>query len=132
MTTMKITIGNITARAELLEKEAPVTCARMKQAMPIEGMLTSAKICDNEVLFSVPFFIDLDQEENERLVVPGDIGFWNVPQTICIFYDEPKGVLGPMGIWARIIENLEGFKREANKVFANQGTRIRFELEGQR
>jgi hypothetical protein len=130
MTTMKITISNVTARGELLEKEAPVTCARMKEAMPIEGMLTSAKICNNEVLFSVPFFID--QEENERLEAPGDIGFWNAPQTICIFYDEPKGTLGPMGIWARIIENLEGFKREANKVFANQGTRIRFELEGSR
>ena len=54
MSTMKITIGNVVARAELQENEAPVICARMKAAMPIEGMLTSAKIVDNEMTFSVP------------------------------------------------------------------------------
>ena len=65
MTKMKITIGDVIAKAELLENEAPTICAKMKEAMPIEGMLNSAKIVDNELAFSVPFFID--QLENHRL-----------------------------------------------------------------
>ena len=126
MTTMKITIGDVTARAELLEKEAPAICAGMKEAIPIERMLSSAKIQDKEVTFAVPFFIDA--MENQKPPVPGDIAFWNGNQTICFFYDD----LVPMGaicVWARIIENLEGFVKEADKALANQGARIKLELE---
>jgi hypothetical protein len=122
---MKITIGNIEARAELLEKEAPTICARMKEVMPIEGMLASAKIVDNEITFMVPFFID--EIENLRLTVPGDIAFYNTLQSVCIFYDDHKP-LTPVCVWAKLSENLEGFKEEANKVFVNQGTMIKMEL----
>ena len=126
MSKMKITIGNVVAKAELLEKEAPTICARMTSAMPIEGMLTSAKIVDNEMTFSVPFFID--EIENSHPTVSGDIAFWNVLQTICLFYGD-HNPLGPVCVWAKFSENQEGFKKEADKVFANQGTRIRLELE---
>ena len=126
MTTMKITMGDVTSRAVLLEKEAPMICSRMKDAMPLEGLLASAKIADKEITFSVPFFID--EQENYRLVEPGEIAFLNALQTICFFYGD-REPLAPICVWARLTENLEGFEKEADKVFANQGLRIKMELE---
>ena len=125
MSTLRIKIGGEIVKAELQEKEAPQTCRIIKEFAPLEGKLTHAKICDHEVYFQVPFFID--EKENPKIPKVGDIGFWNVRQTICIWYDNMQP-LGPTNLFARITDNLEGFQREAQKVWLKQGTRIRFEV----
>ncbi len=125
MSKLLITIGREKVWAELFEKEAPKTCRVIKRHAPLEGFLNHAKICDHEVFFQAPFFIDA--KENPKFPVPGDIGFWNIRQTICIWYDKMEP-LGPTNLFARITGNLKGFQKEARKTWSKQGTQIRFEV----
>ncbi|HDR15192.1 MAG TPA: DUF3830 family protein [Desulfobacteraceae bacterium] len=127
MDQLKITIGNEIVRARLLEEEAPNVCKVIKKHCPLQGKLNHAKICDNEVFFQAPFFIE--EKENFQLPQAGDIGFWNVRQTICVWYDDMKP-LGPTICFARIIDNLKGFQKEARKTWEKQGTKIEFQLIG--
>jgi len=125
MSKLLINIGKETARADLFEKEAPKTCKLLKKYSPLDGLLNHAKICDHEVFFQAPFFID--EKENPKIPIPGDIGFWNVRQTICIWYDKMEP-LGPTNLFARITENLEGFQKDARNTWSKQGTKIRFQV----
>ena len=125
MSTVKIKIGRHTVRAKLLEEEAPKTCRIVKKFSPLEGKLNHSKICDNEVFFKVPFFID--EMENQQTAQAGDIGFWNVRQTFCIWYDDMIPLV-PINLSAKITDNLEGFKKEARNTWLSQGTKIRFEV----
>jgi len=111
---------------KLLEELAPRTCQIIRSHLPLESRLNHAKICDNEVFFQVPFFID--EKENFTFPKVGDLGFWNVRQTICIWYDKMEP-LGPTILFGRIIENLEGFKKIAMKTWIKQGTIIRVEIK---
>jgi len=125
MDRLKITIGNEIVTAELLDKEAPNVCKAIKEHLPLQGKLNHAKICNNEVFFQAPFFID--EKDNFKLPEPGDIGFWNVRQTICIWYDDMKP-LGPTICFAKIIDNFKGFQKEAAKIWDKQGQLIKFEI----
>ena len=115
------TIGDVECTVELLTEQAPRTCEIIENALPITGMATHAKLVDREVFFPIPFFID--EQENPRVSEKGDIAFWNARQTICIFYDDMQP-LGPTPTFGRITGNLEGFQREAVKVWEKPGTII--------
>jgi hypothetical protein len=114
-------IGDQECTVELLTQQAPRTCEIIEKALPISGMATHAKLVDREVFFPIPFFID--EQENPRVSEKGDIAFWNARQTICIFYDDMTP-LGATPTFARITGNLEGFQREAVKVWEKPGTVI--------
>jgi hypothetical protein len=124
MRRLKITVGDQVVMAKLLTDEAPETVQIIRSHLPIISRLNHSKICDNEVFFQVPFFID--KKENYRLPTIGDIGFWNIRQTICIWYDSMQP-LGPTILFGKIVENLEGFKKEARQTWERQGTPIRIE-----
>lgn len=115
---ISVLIGDQECTAELLTEQAPRTCEIIEQALPISGMATHAKLVDREVFFPVPFFID--EQENPRVSQKGDIAFWNARQTICIFYDDMTP-LGATPTFGRITGNLEGFQREAVKVWEKPG-----------
>ncbi len=115
---ISVLIGDEECTAELLTEQAPRTCEIIEQALPISGMATHAKLVDREVFFPVPFFID--EQENPRVSQKGDIAFWNARQTICIFYDDMTP-LGATPTFGRITGNLEGFQREAVKVWEKPG-----------
>ena len=118
-----IRIGDQECAAELLEEQAPHTCATIMKALPLTGVLSHAKLVDREVFFPVPFFID--EAENPKISEKGDIAFWNGRQTVCIFYDDMVP-LGATPTFGRITRNLEGFQREAVKVWEEPGTIITF------
>lgn len=113
-----VLIGDQECTAELLTEQAPRTCEIIEQALPISGMATHAKLVDREVFFPVPFFVD--EQENPTVSQKGDIAFWNARQTICIFYDDMTP-LGATPTFGRITGNLEGFQREAVKVWEKPG-----------
>ncbi|UCC85790.1 MAG: DUF3830 family protein [Anaerolineales bacterium] len=113
-----VLIGDEECTAELLTEQAPRTCEIIEQALPISGMATHAKLVDREVFFPVPFFVD--EQENPTVSQKGDIAFWNARQTICIFYDDMTP-LGATPTFGRITGNLEGFQREAVKVWEKPG-----------
>jgi hypothetical protein len=116
-----ILIGDEECTAELLAEQAPRTCEVIENALPLMGLLNHAKLVDREVFFPVPFFID--EQENPKVSGKGDLAFWNGRQTICIFYDDMVP-LGATPTFGRITSNLEGFQREAAKVWEKPGTTI--------
>ena len=118
---ISIVIGDEECTAELLIEQAPRLCQIIENALPLSGMATHAKLVDREVFFPVPFFID--EQENPKVSEKGDLAFWNGRQTLCIFYDDMTP-LGATPTFGRITGNLEGFQREAAKVWDKPGTLI--------
>ena len=116
-----MTIGDEACTVELLTAQAPRTCEIIEGALPLAGMATHAKLVSREVFFPVPFYID--EQENPQVSEKGDLAFWNARQTLCIFYDDMKP-LGATPTFGRITRNLEGFQREAVKVWEKPGTII--------
>jgi hypothetical protein len=120
-TQLTILIEDQECTAELLDEEAPHTCAAIEEALPLTGVLSHAKLVDREVFFPVPFYIDA--QENPKVSEKGDLAFWNARQTFCIFYDDMVP-LGATPTFGRITGNLEGFQRVAAKVWERAGTII--------
>lgn len=118
---LTILIGKEECTAELLTEAAPRTCAIIARALPLEGLLTHAKLVDREVFFQLPFFIDV--AENSKWSEKGDLAFWNGRQSLCIFYDDCTP-LGNTPTFARVTKNLEGLAREAAEVWEKPGKRI--------
>ena len=118
---IKILIGDEECTAELLAELAPRTCEIIENALPLTGALSHAKLVDREVFFPVPFFID--EQENPQISQKGDLAFWNSRQTLCIFYDDMTP-LGATPTFGRITGNLEGFQKEAVKVWEKAGMPI--------
>ncbi|MFN2290240.1 MAG: cyclophilin-like fold protein [Anaerolineae bacterium] len=121
---IRIVIGGEECRAELLVEEAPHICAAIVAALPLNGVLSHAKLVDREVFFPIPFFID--EQENLKTSEKGDLAFWNGRQSVCIFFDDMVP-LGATPTFGRITANLEGFQREAAKVWEAPGTKITFD-----
>ena len=71
----------------------------------------------------VPLFQDV-MENPTKEQEPGNLCFWSIRQTIPIFYEKVQG-LGPITLWAKITENLEGVKREGRKIWMKEGVKIR-------
>lgn len=120
---IRIVIGAEECRAELLVEDAPHICAAIEAALPLRGVLSHAKLVDREVFFPIPFFID--EQENLKFSEKGDIAFWNGRQSVCIFFDDMVP-LGATPTFGRITANLDGFQREAAKVWERPGIKITF------
>ena len=59
--------------AELLEKEAPRTCAAVWEALPLAGDAQHAKYARNEVYTMVPRFAQVGRENPTVTPIPGDV-----------------------------------------------------------
>ena len=59
--------------AELLEKEAPRTCAAVWDALPLAGDAQHAKYARNEVYTMVPRFAQIGRENPTVTPIPGDV-----------------------------------------------------------
>jgi hypothetical protein len=126
MKNLKITINGEQIRAKLMYETAPELVDVFVKHLPIEGKANHAKICDNEFFIQAPFF--KDEKENPIPPVPGDIGFFPVRQTICLWYDETEP-LGPSTIIAKVFpEDLSKCAAVASKIWKEQGATIKYEL----
>jgi len=119
-----IQIGNEKAIATLLWDEAPTICSRIWENLPLESTTHSAKVCNHELIFMLPLVIE---RENLKPVTIGDVGWWDVRSAVNIWFDDPgpAGPLGPTALFAKITDNLEGLGREAMKVWAKPGVRVK-------
>ena len=69
----------VTCVAELLDKDAPRTCAAVWNALPLEGPAQHAKYARNEVYAMVPRFTDVavGRENPTVTPIPGDVVFFD-------------------------------------------------------
>jgi len=119
-----IRIGSRTAVAELLDDVSPRTCRQLAAAMPLTSRVNHAKVAGRELFCFVPF-----QEELESPVVAqraGNIGYYPLRQTICVFYEDMPGA-GEVTPLARVVENLDGIVAAGLDAWQRQGATISFE-----
>ena len=122
----KITVklGSETAVAILMDGDAPRCCSTFWNALPMRLPAFHAKICNHEIMAPTPIV----GMERENLQVPkaGDIGWWDLRNSINIWYDDPgpSGPLGPTALIGRVTENLKGLRKEGLKLWKKQGTML--------
>lgn len=86
MKQLKLTFGGQSFYADLLEDKTPEICSALIKAAPFQSYWFVAKICDNEVCFRAPFVCEA--VENPVFNKPGDIGWFDTRQLICVWYND--------------------------------------------
>jgi hypothetical protein len=116
---------HVTATAELLENEAPLTCRAIWDALPFEGDLIHAMWSGPETYLPIDPSIRVPAEHQSTQPLPGEIGYYAIDGNriidwpddmaeIAFFYARgarPSMPTGPVAVnlFARIVDNLEGF-----------------------
>jgi hypothetical protein len=131
--------------AELLDKEAPRTCAAVWTALPLEGDAVHAKYARNEVYTMVPPFAAAEPGlENPTVTpIPGDVVYFSFSEgmldkgfredrgvegmpgivDLAIFYGRNNLLLNgdvgwvPGNVYATIVEGLEGMADACHDVW---------------
>ena len=130
---------NVVSVAELLENEAPRTCRRIWEALPFEGELLHAMWSGPETYLPIDPSIRIDPEHQTTHPLPGEIGFYaidggvlidwpNAMAELAFFYGRgarPSMPVGPiaMNVFARIVENFEGFESVCARI-RKEGVKI--------
>ncbi len=109
--------------AVLLDNEAPSTCDVFWKCMPFESIATHAKLAGEEIMIHSPIFAEPENEVTQQ--DPGNICLWTGRQITCIFYNSVPG-LGPVSLFAKVTENLEGLKTAGRRIWLKQGERVSF------
>jgi hypothetical protein len=136
---------NVTALAELLEKEAPRTCRAIWEALPFEGELNHAMWSGPETYLPIDPSLRVAPEHQTIHPLPGEIGFYAIdggvlmdwPEDmaeIAFFYargSRPSMPSGPvaMNIFARVVENFDGFQGVCARMRKEGVKRLRVERE---
>ena len=115
----------VTAVAELLEEQAPRSCAAVLAALPQAGEAHHATYSGSEVAFILDRDLGIGRETATSKVIPGDLAYtrfdggvmWGYPRDfaeLCWFYDRdavpsmPDGPV-PVNIIGRFVEGFEAF-----------------------
>jgi hypothetical protein len=136
---------NVTSIAELLENEAPRTCRTVWEALPFEGDLNHAMWSGPETYLAIDPSLRVPPEHQTKNPLPGEIGFYAIDGGVLVDWPEdmaevaffygrgarPSMPDGPvaMNIFARIVENLEGFQRICARIHKEGVKRLRVERE---
>jgi hypothetical protein len=115
----------VSAVAELLEDQAPKTCAAVLAALPQSGDSHHATYSGSEAVLILDRDLGVGKENATSKVIPGDLAYtrfvggemWGFPDTfseLCWFYDRdaipsmPDGPV-PVNIFGRFVENFDAF-----------------------
>lgn len=115
----------ISAVAELLEDQAPKSCAAVRAALPQTNLAHHATYSGSEVAFILDRDLGIGKENATTKVIPGDLAYtrfeggelWGFPDTfseLCWFYDRdavpsmPDGPV-PVNVIGRFVENFDAF-----------------------
>ncbi|HVG98247.1 MAG TPA: DUF3830 family protein [Chloroflexota bacterium] len=130
----------ITARAELWDERAPLTCELVWRLLPVTAFVHHAIYSGAEVAMVLPRYHELGQEHATSAVLPGEIGFVSLRRDdhfdveadfseLCFFYDRgarPSMLEGPVkvNLFARFVSGQEALyalcyrmRREGQKRF---------------
>jgi len=93
------------AEGELIRHLAPRTVNSIAKSLPIEGR---AALWKEEVYFEIP--VKMGEEKPKPKVEKGDIAFWPMGGSLCIFYGASQPY-SPVSIIGKVTKNLELFAR---------------------
>jgi len=135
----------VSAMAELLEDQAPKTCAGVIAALPQKGPAHHATYSGSEVAFIMDRDILIPKENATIKVIPGDLcfarieggelfGFPDSFSELCWFYDRdttpsmPDGPMAP-NIFGRFVENFSEFAAVCRRMKREGIKQVDFRLE---
>jgi hypothetical protein len=126
---LKLKVGEEIATVTLFEKKAPAVCARVRAVLPLRSSAIIAKVAGLELMMRAPFILDAEPENQVTRQEAGNVAYWHFSQNICVFCEELPG-LGPVSLFGRITDNLEGIRREALNCKREQGAEMVLYSEG--
>jgi hypothetical protein len=100
----EIRSGKQKAAIELFEDRAPRAAQKISRLLPITVPLCHAKFAGDELMFMIPAVIE--PEFLKTSIEPGDVLYYPIQQTVCLFFGEhivPFGQ-GPFNAIGRIVE----------------------------
>lgn len=74
---LRIPEQDVGAVADLLDDEAPRTCALIWERLPLEGRLIHGMYSGPELFIVLPGFPAVVAENQVRRALPGDVGYWH-------------------------------------------------------
>ena len=125
---IRIKLGSAIALAELLEDEAPRTCALIWKQLPMTGKTGHSMESGREVFVEVRKNLRPEPENRTIYQIPGDVVFYLKPillpligrerPVISFIYDRDSQIRGPKGpipvnLFARIVEGLPRLSQES-------------------
>ncbi len=109
--------------AEIREDKNPKTAKAIFEALPFES---SVNTWGDEVYFDTP--INIDEEDSQREVDIGDLGFWPAGNCFCIFFGRTPASSGdkpvaasPVNVFGKIVGDPTIFRK------VKSGDKIRVE-----
>jgi hypothetical protein len=135
----------VSAVAELLEDQAPKSCAAVLAALPQTTEAHHATYSGSEVAFILDRDLEVGKENATSKVIPGDLAYtrfeggelWGFPNTfseLCWFYDRdavpsmPDGPV-PVNIIGRFVENFAAFAAVCRRMRREGVKRIEIRAE---
>ncbi len=111
MVKIKITVGNVSVEAEMLDTP---TASKILEALPFEN---SANVWGDEIYFDIP--LSLEQAPDARADVEvGDLAYWPAGPAFCIFFgptpvstDDRPRAYSPVNVFGRVLGDAGQFKR---------------------
>ncbi|MHC4445959.1 MAG: cyclophilin-like fold protein [Planctomycetota bacterium] len=116
----QISSGKQKAVIELFEDRAPRTTQKILDLLPITVPLCHAKFAGDELMFMIPAVIE--PEFFKSTIESGDVLYYPIQQTICIFFGDhivPFGQ-GPFNAIGRIAEGTADLEQLA-ELIAHKG-----------
>ena len=68
---------DVSVAADLLEAEAPRTCALIWERLPVQGRLIHGMYSGPELFIVLPGFPGIETENQVQRALPGDVGYWH-------------------------------------------------------
>jgi hypothetical protein len=112
--------GKQKAVIELFEDHAPRTVQKISSLLPITVPLCHAKFAGDELMFMIPAVIE--PEFLKPAIAPGDVLYYPIQQTICLFFGDqivPFGQ-GPFNAIGKLVEGDADLKQLA-ELIAHEG-----------
>jgi hypothetical protein len=113
---VELRIRDQKAVIELFQDQAPLSCEKIWRLLPIRGPLCHAKFAGDELMFMIPAV--MEPEFFKETIETGDVLYYPVQQTICLFYGKnivPFGA-GPFNAIGRITEGLANLAQLAKLI----------------
>jgi hypothetical protein len=75
---LRIVEHDVSAVADLLDEQAPETCALIWDALPVEGGLVHGMFSGPELFVVLPGFPAVTAQNQVCRALPGDVGYWHL------------------------------------------------------
>ncbi len=133
---LEVTLGGVTAIAELHLTDAPRTCRAVLHALPLAGRAVPGLVSGSAVLLAVDRLSNIPFENQTIYPIPGDLAFYLEPvaylpgqhaghkrhqEVIAVVYGRDTQMMGPvlplpLNIFGSIVEGLDGLAAEVGRM----------------